>query len=108
MLLEVLKVAVTRTTSIRDRRDADTKGKPIRLDAVVASVGMCFASRIIDMHVYVDQAGSDIQAASVDGLKRLRPINMVCNGCDFAVPYRYIPLGADVILGINDMSILEQ
>ncbi len=90
------------------RGHADAEGEAVRVHAVVSGVGVALACARVDVHVNVHEAGSDVQSRNVNRFQCRRRIEMVGHSRDAAIQDRHIPDGANVVLGVDHMSALEE
>ena len=108
MLLEVVEIAVTGTARVGHRRDARSERKIIGPDAVVARVGVDFAGAGVDMNVNVDQARRHIQTGCVHHFEGAGRIDVRRHRGNLAVANRDVANRAHLVLGVNDVTALQQ
>ena len=86
----------------------DTERVAIRRQAEVAGVGAALAGARVDVRVYIDQAGRDVESRDVDHLQSGGRVQVLRDGRDRTVLDRDIADGADIILRIDDVAALQQ
>src|SRR6185437_12746134 len=103
-LLEILKASPSGTARIGDCGDSVAKGKAIRVDAVIASVGVFLSCSGVDMHVDVYETGSEIVTMKMDGLDRVGGCDVWRNSGDLSIFEGNIHDAVAVILCIQNMT----
>jgi hypothetical protein len=107
-ILEIGEVAPAGTAGVGHRSDAVAEGVAIWVEAEVARVcALCSGAGVyVDVHVH--QAGGDVQTLHVDHFEGCGARDIRGNPGNLVVLNRHVADGADVILGVDDMTAGEQ
>ena len=88
--------------------DAAAQRHVVGIHAALAGIGIAFAGAGEDVHVDIDESGSDVKTLHVDGLVGRRRVDAGGHGRDLAVADGDIADLVDLVLGIDDVASLQQ
>ena len=106
-IFEVREIAPAGAAGVGHGGDARPKGEAIRIDAVVAIIGAALSGAGVDVHVNVDEAGGDIEAADIHDLAGSGRRNIRGDGGDLAARNSHVQDRAGLALAIDDMASFE-
>jgi hypothetical protein len=107
-LFEILEIPPAGTSRVGNRHDSSAQREPVGVHAVVACIRVAFSGAGIDVHVNIDQPGDDVESADADGLGGQGGIDTLSDSRDPAILDSDVPHRADPILGVDEMSALQQ
>ena len=107
-VLEVGEVAPAGAAGIDHGGDAGAESEAVRVDAVIAGVGVARAGAGIDVDVNIDEAGGDVKPGSIHCLVRARRGDFAFDGGDFAVAHGDVAHGVDAVLAVDDVAALDE
>ncbi len=107
-VLEVFEIAPAGAAGIDHGGDAGAEGETVRQNTEIAGIGAALARAGIVVGVQVDQAGRHIHAAHIDGLDRVRRLEIGRDLGDMAILDGDIHHRIDMVLGVDDMPAAQQ
>ncbi len=105
---EVLEVAPAGAAGVGDGGHPDAEGEPVRIDAVVAGVGILLAGPGEDVDVDVDQAGRHVEPRRVHDLERLPRWDALLDRGDLPSRDGHVAHGAQAAGGIDHVPVPEE